>query len=89
VLVPSQAIQRSGTNQVVEVVTTEGETEERVVQTGATNGMQTEIISGLREGEQVTIQIGSSAGGLPQGGFPGGGMFRGGGGMPPGMQPPH
>ncbi len=88
-LVPTQAIQRSGTKQVVEVVTTEGETEERVVQTGATNGMQTEIISGLAEGEQVTIQIGSDLSDLMQQFRPGGGMFRGGGGMPPGMQPPH
>ena len=88
-LVPTQAIQRSGTNQVVEVITTEGETEERVVQTGATNGIQTEIVTGLEEGEQVTIHASSNLSDMMQQLRPGGGMFRGGGGMPPGMQPPH
>ncbi len=54
-LVPSQAIKRSGANQVAEVVVAEGKTEERVVQTGETNGTQTEIVSGLEEGEKVVV----------------------------------
>lgn len=88
-LVPTQAIQRSGAKQVVEVVTAAGETEERVVRTGATNGMQTEIVTGLEEGEQVAIHASSNLSDMMQQFRPGGGMFRGGGGMPPGMQPPH
>ncbi len=90
-LVPAQAISRSGRNQVVQVVTTTGETEERTVETGETNGTMTEITSGLTEGEQVKVTASSSTsttgnqffpgggvfpGGFPEGGFPGGGAFR-------------
>jgi macrolide-specific efflux system membrane fusion protein len=58
-LVPSQAIKTSGADLIVEVVISDGETEERVVETGASNGVQTEIVSGLVEGEQVVVQTSS------------------------------
>jgi macrolide-specific efflux system membrane fusion protein len=54
-LVPSRAIKRTGGQQVVEV-TKDGQTEQRTVRTGITDGQQTEITSGLEEGEQVVIQ---------------------------------
>ena len=86
-LVPAQAITRNGRNQVVQVVTTSGETEERIVETGETNGTMTEITSGLTEGEQVKVTASSTSssittnqfpggfsGGFPEGGFPGGGF---------------
>jgi multidrug efflux pump subunit AcrA (membrane-fusion protein) len=55
-LVPNNAIQRTAEGNVVEVVIGEGETEERGVGIGASNGQQTEIVSGLEEGEQVVVQ---------------------------------
>ncbi len=90
--VPSQAITRSGMNQVVQVVADTGETEERAVQTGETNGTMTEVTSGLAEGEQIKVTVSSSTTTTTEQFFPGMGgggerFFRdgGGGGM---MQPP-
>lgn len=54
-LVSSRAIKRTGGQQVVEVMV-DGQTEQRTVRTGITDGQQTEILSGLEEGEQVVIQ---------------------------------
>lgn len=59
-LVPSNAIQRTKNGNVVQVVTDDDQTEERAVKTGASNGLQTEIISGLAEGEQVVVKSSSS-----------------------------
>jgi HlyD family secretion protein len=86
-LVPSNAIQRTTNGNVVQVVGGDGQTEERAVEVGATNGQQTEIISGLTEGEQVVVQ--SSSGDMAEiieqfqrgGRIPG----MGGGGMRPPM----
>jgi len=58
-LVPSQAIRRIGRDRVVEVIIGEDETEERVVQVGASVGLQTEILSGLEEGENIVIMVGT------------------------------
>ncbi|PIU56415.1 MAG: efflux transporter periplasmic adaptor subunit, partial [Chloroflexi bacterium CG07_land_8_20_14_0_80_51_10] len=55
-LVPNQAIKRSGPNRVVEVVIGEGKTEERVVEIGSSDAMRTEILSGLEEGEKVLVE---------------------------------
>jgi len=89
-LVPAKAITRKGPLQIVQVVTADGSTEDRTVETGATNGTLTEITSGLAEGEKVVVHL-SGAGttststtqGFPRGGFaiP----LEGGGGMRPPM----
>ncbi len=78
-LVPSNAVQLTKNGNVVQVVTGDGQTEERVVEIGATNGQQTEVISGLSEGEQVTVQGGTQMSEMIQqfqgkGGFGGRGM---------------
>ncbi len=85
-LIPTQAITRNRMEQVVNVVIDEatGETEERVVQTGETNGTMTEVTGGLSEGEQVKVTASSSTTTTTNNmGFPGGfgGGFPGGGGM--------
>jgi len=72
-LVPSNAIKRSGMNQVVDVVAADGTTEERMVQVGATNGTLTEIKSGLEEGEKVAVAASAASNDFPQG-FRGFGM---------------
>jgi len=55
-LVPDAAIDRSGGKAVVEVVEREGaEPVEREVEVGVTDWEETEIISGLEEGEQVVL----------------------------------
>lgn len=57
-LVPDRAIDAdSQGNPVVKVVMAEGETETRSVVTGISDGLQTEIVSGLSEGETVVIEI--------------------------------
>jgi len=54
-LIPSQAVQRSGKNTQVQVVKN-GITETRVVKTGISNWQYTEVTEGLEEGEEVIIQ---------------------------------
>ena len=54
-LVPSRAIRRTGGQQVVEVIK-DGQTEQRTVRIGISDGQQTEIVAGLEEGEQVVVQ---------------------------------
>jgi multidrug efflux pump subunit AcrA (membrane-fusion protein) len=55
-LVPSRAItEDSEGNQVVKVVVNE-QTEERQVVTGINDGFDTEIVSGLNEGEVVVVE---------------------------------
>jgi len=57
-LVPDRAIDAdSQGNPVVKVVVAEGETETRPVVTGISDGLQTEIVSGISEGETVVIEI--------------------------------
>jgi multidrug efflux pump subunit AcrA (membrane-fusion protein) len=69
-LVPSRAISRQGRNSVVQVVTGTT-TETRIVQTGVSDSANTEIVSGLNEGDQISVAGSSSAtptnrpGGIP------------------------
>ena len=93
-LIPGQAIQRSGKDVQVQVVTN-GVTETRVIKTGISNWQYTEVTEGLEEGEEVIIQtasvsVATSAAGQRQqsGAFQqgapviipgGGGVIRGGG----------
>jgi hypothetical protein len=69
-LVPSRAISRQGRNSVVQVITGTT-TETRIVQTGVSDSANTEIVSGLNEGDQISVASSSSAtptnrpGGIP------------------------
>ncbi len=54
-MVSSRAITRQGRNSMVQKVAGTG-TEQTTVQTGITDGNNTEIVSGLSEGDQVSIQ---------------------------------
>lgn len=84
-LIPSGAIQKQGDQAVVRVVKV-GQEQAVIVETGLTSDTQTEITSGLSEGDEVitsaTASSGSSTGGrsvFGTGGFGGGGeqMFIG------------
>jgi len=93
-VVPDRAIQTQGGNSVVEVQKSDGSTETVVVQTGLSNGTNTEITSGLEAGQTVilpsravtttsaqtttTTSTGTQGGGF----FEGGGPPSGGGGFP-------
>jgi RND family efflux transporter MFP subunit len=55
-LVPSRAVSRSGGDRVVQVVV-DGKLQERVVETGTSSEGQTEILSGLSEGEKVLVEV--------------------------------
>jgi RND family efflux transporter MFP subunit len=55
-IVPSSAIKGQGSNHVVEVVTGEGTTEDRVVGIGVSDAINTEILTGLQEGEHVVVR---------------------------------
>ena len=73
-LIPSSAIQRQGTQNVVRLM--KGKKEQTVtVETGLTSDTQTEILSGLSEGDEVVISTITSSG-TQQGG---GSVFGGGG----------
>jgi multidrug efflux pump subunit AcrA (membrane-fusion protein) len=54
-MVPSRAITRQGQNSTVQKVAGAG-TQQTTVQTGITDGTNTEITSGLSEGDQVSVQ---------------------------------
>lgn len=54
-LVPSQAITSRGRQAYVQVVSPEGVTEERLIQTGISDWQYTEVTDGLSEGEQVVV----------------------------------
>jgi multidrug efflux pump subunit AcrA (membrane-fusion protein) len=54
-MVPSTAIQREGRDSVVEIQNEDGSTERQVVETGLSDGTNTEITSGLEEGQTVII----------------------------------
>jgi len=57
--VPNQAIRRRGQDRVVEVVV-DGKLETRFVQTGISDAENTEILSGLKPGDVVTLPAGVS-----------------------------
>jgi multidrug efflux pump subunit AcrA (membrane-fusion protein) len=87
-VVPDRAIQTQGGNSVVQVQKDDGSSDTVVVQTGLTNGTNTEITSGLQEGQTVIVPtraVTTSAQPTTTTST-GGGGFRigGGGGGPPG-----
>lgn len=57
VLLPKGAIKQAGSAKVVAVVTAGGETEPRVVETGASDGSFTEIVSGVEAGEVIAVNV--------------------------------
>jgi HlyD family secretion protein len=86
-LVPNQAITYRGGEAYVQVVSADGTTEERSIQTGISDWQYTEVTEGLTEGEQVVLPQTTSTGTstTSEQGFrgPGGnGFFIGGGGPP-------
>jgi multidrug efflux pump subunit AcrA (membrane-fusion protein) len=54
-VVLTAAIQRDGTNSVVTIQNDDGSTERQTVQTGLSDGTNTEITDGLQEGQTVII----------------------------------
>ena len=59
-LVPNSAITRRGGEAYVQVVSPDGTTQERVIQTGISDWRYTEVTSGLSEGEQVVVPQGTT-----------------------------
>lgn len=85
-MVPASAIQSEGFESVVEVLGDDGSTEKVVVQTGLTDGTNTEITEGLEEGQTVIVPSGTATSQqattgteFPQDGFRPGGFGPGGG----------
>jgi multidrug efflux pump subunit AcrA (membrane-fusion protein) len=77
VMVPSLAVQTRNGQQVVEVLSADGKTTTaQAVQTGLTDGQNTQIVSGLSSGTKVVLSLPSTTG--TNGGSPtrGGGNFR-------------
>ena len=58
--VPSRAIRRRGSELIVEVLV-DGEVEQKLVETGLTDGENTEIVSGLEVGDEVVLRGGTAA----------------------------
>jgi multidrug resistance efflux pump len=89
-VVPDRAIQTQGGNSVVQVQKDDGSTETAVVQTGLSDGTNTEITSGLEEGQTVilptrTVTTSAQATTTTRTGTQGGGFqFEIGGGPPSG-----
>jgi hypothetical protein len=56
-VIPDSAIQSEGSNSAVEVRHDDGSTETVVVQTGLSDGTNTEITSGLEQGQTIIIPV--------------------------------
>lgn len=54
-LIPARAILTIGGREYVEVVAQDGDVERVEIQTGITNGVETEVVSGLEEGQEIRI----------------------------------
>jgi hypothetical protein len=75
--VPTSAVRSSGGASTVQVLSS-GQPQARPVTVGASDALRTEILSGLREGDQIVIA--SVTGTVPTTTTRGGGLFGGGGG---------
>jgi len=75
-LVPNGAVTKEGGQSVVQVVTASGTTEKRAVQTGLSDWQNTEITSGLSDGENIVVPKASASASTttqsnqPRGGIP-------------------
>ena len=81
-LVPNRAVRTQGRNRVVTVQTPLGQIQS-IVQIGLQNDTQSEVVSGLKEGDVVVINTTPNSANTnrgPGGGGPGGPIFRGPGG---------
>ncbi|MBI4217007.1 MAG: efflux RND transporter periplasmic adaptor subunit [Chloroflexi bacterium] len=94
-VVPSRAIKLSGRSRYVEIQLSDGATEQRTITVGANDDLRTEILSGLKEGERILMDVpaGTGTGARPSGGAtpgatPAGGARPPGGALPGGAQPP-
>ncbi|MDY6893662.1 MAG: hypothetical protein SVO26_08145, partial [Chloroflexota bacterium] len=67
-LIPNRAMQGTLAQPWVEVVTDEGKPERRDITVGLSNGIDTEVLSGLKEGEKVVIPKVSQMPFMPFGG---------------------
>lgn len=85
VLAVSTGALRSEEDQTYVYVVSDGKRERREVEVGTPYGAQTEVLSGLEEGDVVEVASFRRTGGNRNGGQPGG--FPGGGQMPPGGFP--
>ena len=56
-LVPNAAITRKGNETYAPVMSPDGSTTERLIQTGISDWQNTEVISGLSEGEEVVVTV--------------------------------
>jgi multidrug efflux pump subunit AcrA (membrane-fusion protein) len=88
VTIPTSAVRSSGTGSGVQVLVN-GQPQTRPIQTGASDTLRTQVISGLSVGDQVVVATitrtvptttGGGGGGLLNPGGAGGGRARGGGG---------
>ncbi|MFC1948027.1 efflux RND transporter periplasmic adaptor subunit [Chloroflexota bacterium] len=68
-LVPSAAITMKGGKNYVKVVLPDGTTEDRAIETGVSDWQNTEVISGLSEGEEVEVTLTSSTSAFESQGF--------------------
>jgi len=60
-LVPSSAITGTGDRSIV-MVMVDGQPQPRMVTLGATDGVQTEVVTGLGEGDEVIVEVGTATG---------------------------
>ncbi len=77
--IPSRAITRQSGQSVVKVLNADGTTTTTAVTVGATNGTNTQIVSGLSVGEQVVALQSTGTTTTPNRPGGGGGFFRIGG----------
>ncbi len=69
ILVPSSAVREVGDRAVI-MVMVDGQPQPRMVTLGATDGVQTEVLTGLQEGDEVMVEVatgGASRGDMPEG----------------------
>jgi multidrug efflux pump subunit AcrA (membrane-fusion protein) len=83
-MVPDSAIQSEGPSSVVEVQKDDGSTEKVAVQTGLSDGTNTEITSGLDEGQTVIVPSRTASSTTTSTQFQQGPSFQIGGGPPEG-----
>jgi len=85
-LLAQDAVISMGDRAFVEVVSAAGETKRQRVETGISDGTNIEIVSGLKEGDKVVLQSGSSTADAASERTPGAEPFIPAGGLPPGGQ---
>ena len=61
IVVPNGAITTQGNQSYVQVISASGALEKRAVQTGLSDLQNTEITSGLTEGEKISIPLGTTS----------------------------